>query len=69
MLRQAIIKIIQLFLTGRHRTAEEDERYNFYVRVPSSAIEMTLSIVPYRVENKCLTQKHFNFVVTPVLGG
>jgi hypothetical protein len=64
-----VIKIILPFLTGCHRTAGEDEGYNFYVRAPSSAIEMALGILPYRVENKCLTQKHFNFVVAPILGG
>jgi len=35
----------------------------------ASAVEMALSIVPDRVENECLAQKHLDLVVAPVLRG
>lgn len=34
---------------------------------PLLDVKVTLSIVPYRIENERLAEKHLNFMVTPIL--
>ena len=36
-------------------------------KLVSLSSEVTLGIVPYRIEHECLAEKHFYFVVCPIL--